>query len=385
MSSGRLPESDTDWIEVSDFIILHALLFEITQGRISLCIDHIQRIGISAGRLIKEVTLAAKYRPTRVSLFSDLLMQLCPPDLVAKTLLAPHVDNVEFLCESDRVHLAFVCFERGFLHINQIAECCSSLLASPGRFSTLVFIWFAPELESSHCQLYTEMFGMFESVWEFEYNSGFLYDVYDQFSRFKIDGWRLLRERRTSCGAFLRAIMNDNIDELQSLVSVGGFKMNQRILRDAFEWRILHRDYPTLIHVAAFYGAIRCFRYLLLNDADLLLSDFRGKSVAEYAVAGGSTEIVRILDERQCPLDGCLAAAALFHRNEIVDWFIGRDESLLETEAVLTQSVISGNFHSLMCCVERGISVNAVDGDVSFQFSEFSCPKLDRPSFLRKI
>jgi hypothetical protein len=252
-----------------------------------------------------------------------LLVQLCPPDLVATTLLAPHTDEIELLYESDRVHRAFVCVERGFLHIDQIAECCSSLLAIPGRFSTLVFVWFAQE-----------------SVWEFEYNSGFLYDVYNAFNRFRADDWRLLRQRRTSSRGFLAAIMNEDVDELQDLVCANEFNMKQRILGTAFELGIFHRDYPPLIHIAAFYSAIRCFRYLMLNQANLFLSDFKGRSLAEYAVAGGSTEIVRILDEHQCSLDGCLRIAVLLHRNEIVDWFIERDPSLIETESILSKSVI---------------------------------------------
>jgi hypothetical protein len=351
------------------FVVLHDFLFALSSENFPLCVEHIQCIGLPPARLIAEVLIAAKYRPTRVDLLYELLAQLCPPEQVARALLAPHVDDVEFLTESHRVHLAFLCFQREFLTISQIADCCTALLATSGRFPTLAFIWFAPELEASHPALFEDMYRQFESVWEFEYNSGFLYDVYNHFARFRADDWRLLREHRVSAPAVVTGIIADDVDQLQALVAKGGFNMNQRIAGCAFQWRIFHRDYPTMVQLAAFHGAIRCFKYLLLNGSDLQLCDFVGRNAAAYAVAGGSTEIVRLLEERGCRLDGCLATATLFHRNEIVDWFVERDGSLLEKETILGQAVMAANYYAFRCCLERGVDVNGEDSDVSLHFS----------------
>jgi hypothetical protein len=184
----------------------------------------------------------------------------------------------------------------------------------------------------------------------------------------------MLHERRASPGQLLAAIFADAIDELQSLMAASGFRLDQRINGSAFQLRILHRDYPTMIQMAAFSGAIRCFKSFLLNGSDLQMCDFVGRGVTTYAAAGGSTQTVRLLDERDCRLNGCLTTATLFHRNEIFDCFVEKDSSLLEKKAILGEAVVVANYYAFQCCLERGVDVNGEDVDVWCPFSVSPSP-----------
>jgi hypothetical protein len=354
--------------EVADLARLHDLLFDLTPSNFPICLSLMQSLGVGPDpirpqSLLSHWLLAAKYRPQNVVLLFDLLTRICPPDFAARCFLAPHPDGVEFLGESYRVYLAYYCLTKGFLEINQIAECCSSFLGSPDRFASLLFIWFAPELSLFDSSLFARMSNLFETTWQFEYNSAFLYDVYDRFESFKKDDWKLLRECRICSNQLLELVISDNADSLQDLVSAPGFRIDQRIHASSFEWRIFLSDYPTLIQVASFYGSLKCFRYLLLNGADLGMCDFKGRSLAVYAVAGGNTEIVRILEQRDCSFAGCMSVACLFHRQPIVEWLMTLD---LEPENLLIPSIVSCNFDAFLYCLEQKVDINMTDSDDVF-------------------
>ncbi|KAH0795815.1 ankyrin repeat protein [Histomonas meleagridis] len=56
---------------------------------------------------------------------------------------------------------------------------------------------------------------------------------------------------------------------------------------------------PSLICAAAYFSALKCFRYLFLNGADTLFVDDFQRKLVHFASAGGSTEILEIISDNQ--------------------------------------------------------------------------------------
>ena len=72
----------------------------------------------------------------------------------------------------------------------------------------------------------------------------------------------------------------------------------------------------SLIDLCCFYGSIKCFKYLLLNDCKLK------EESCQYAVAGGNLEIIHILEQKEFDFEECLRQSIKYHRNEISDWLL---------------------------------------------------------------
>ena len=55
------------------------------------------------------------------------------------------------------------------------------------------------------------------------------------------------------------------------------------------------RDAPPICCLTAYFKSAQCLRYLIANDADFTLCDKRKRTIAHFAAAGGSHEIIELL------------------------------------------------------------------------------------------
>ena len=62
--------------------------------------------------------------------------------------------------------------------------------------------------------------------------------------------------------------------------------------------------------MAAYHCAVKCFKFLLIQDADLSIVDDHNATLADFAVAGGDVHILSLLDERRVSFFGTLVLAA---------------------------------------------------------------------------
>ena len=64
----------------------------------------------------------------------------------------------------------------------------------------------------------------------------------------------------------------------------------------SFQIPILFISYVPILFLAAFFHKIRCFRTLLNSGADTSLRTAQGFGLSHFAAAGGSEEIIQIID-----------------------------------------------------------------------------------------
>ena len=116
-------------------------------------------------------------------------------------------------------------------------------------------------------------------------------------------------------------IMNDDIEKFQDFVSSHqSFDFKQKI--DITSTPIYNVEYTktvSLLQFAAFYGSAQCFKYLFL-----LFDCIVTKSICKYAVAGGSTDIIQIIEQQGIQFVNCLETGIKYHRYELCDYLLSK-------------------------------------------------------------
>ena len=109
------------------------------------------------------------------------------------------------------------------------------------------------------------------------------------------------------------------------------------------------RNRPPLISVAAFFGAVKIFRYLIMQGVDLNELDGLGTSLVTFAVVGGNMNILQLLDEHGVSFDGALFTAAEVGNYEVFMWLFATREIDLrqrkeDNTTILHAAARSGNW-----------------------------------------
>ncbi|OHT14738.1 hypothetical protein TRFO_02998 [Tritrichomonas foetus] len=147
------------------------------------------------------------------------------------------------------------------------------------------------------------------------------------------DKWKLYKEQRElgiNPSPAAIALRFDDLEWLQVLAARDNIDVNQRIDVSIFERCNVVNHRPTWIQFAAFFGSVKCFKFLLVNGANLKLFDEHPVSdgnfsnsctnLLHFAIAGGDNEIIRICYNTFNNLDGCDDVAGHFKHYAIYDW-----------------------------------------------------------------
>ena len=121
------------------------------------------------------------------------------------------------------------------------------------------------------------------------------------------------------------AIRNDDIETFQFILSQTEMSVNESIPYSIFEINIfinLYEDMPKLIEYAAFFESIKIFKFLWNNNANIT------NNLLGYAIAGGSYEIVHIIEEKinSISLKSTIDFAIRSHRNDFIEYFLSKHE-----------------------------------------------------------
>ncbi|OHS95321.1 hypothetical protein TRFO_38572 [Tritrichomonas foetus] len=146
-------------------------------------------------------------------------------------------------------------------------------------------------------------------------------------------------------------IRRDDIDTLQQFLSQNNFPKNATIPISIYErFSFINERNVKLIDFAAFFGSIKCFKFLMLNDFD-----FSIHQTFVYAVCGGMSEIVHLCEEKKCEIKGSLLASVQFHRHDFFDWLIDIKNMNYSDDLIPAQLLQYFNITSLINCINRGI------------------------------
>ncbi|EAY15562.1 hypothetical protein TVAG_495810 [Trichomonas vaginalis G3] len=233
------------------------------------------------------------------------------------------------------------------------------------QYSLLKALFFLPEIESQQCN---DILSNFVSIAFKRSNLG----INAQFLESHIqnlteNNYSLLLECIHS-GSFYNdianSIKNDDINQLIHLTNITEFDINGRVQDNLFEHGLLCHSNPTYISYSCFYGSLKCFKFLLLNNADMNITDDQNGFCPEhYAIMGGNAEIIRIVNQRRFDTRCTLQLAVLFYREDVFEWLLNTRKISVKNDDenfgnVVHMCSISNNFRALQHCITLGAEIN---------------------------
>lgn len=266
--------------------------------------------------LVEAILEVAEIRPTAQTLILQLITSLGSNNPEFKRLILSRLEQFPQNCE----YLSYF-----MLRLN--SEYTKDFLN--GYISDAAFFWMAPMIQNvSKGEFDRKLLSLRARSGDQPKIASFLalYDI------LKEEDWKIHQEivsKGANPDSIAMALRFDRIDELQEIASHGVFDVNKRIEVCPYERCEFVNHRPTLIQYAAFFGSIKCFKWLYLNGADLTLRDdprwndgirHDGRSLAQFAVAGGKVELVRLCEQAGADFSGCLEIADSFRWPLIAEW-----------------------------------------------------------------
>lgn len=147
-------------------------------------------------------------------------------------------------------------------------------------------------------------------------------------------------------------IREDSIKEFVQHVNQAHISLNSDINNSLFETnQFLLENTPTLIEYSAFFGSIKIFNYLKMNNVEL------EPSLWLYAIHSRNAELIHLLESCNVSkpnneLDECIAESIKCHHNEITDYFENEDPK--KNEKVISSILHYQNYHNFPTCFEEG-------------------------------
>ncbi|KAK8883824.1 hypothetical protein M9Y10_042923 [Tritrichomonas musculus] len=188
-----------------------------------------------------------------------------------------------------------------------------------------------------------------------------------------------MRDKNENDDDIARVIKNDDINQLQALVSNNpDMILDGTIKSNIFEpFKVRRINY---LNYAAFNGSINCFKYLLLNKVEI------DELTYELSIIGGNFEIVRIVnnakDNDYSSIDFVLSGlkqAIKYHQDELFDWIFDSNyqniKGFKDFESLINCSIESFNYHSLIQIFGNN-DLNFLESSIKFSsFLELAAEK----------
>jgi ankyrin repeat protein len=161
-------------------------------------------------------------------------------------------------------------------------------------------------------------------------------------------------------------LRTDDVVGFQRLIVSHPLPLDRVVAKSAFETGYLLENEPYFVHYAVYYGAVRCVKFMLLNNVDLAKHDRNMVFVPQFAAAGGDCEIIRLLEQRRCYFNGTQQISALFHRNSVFDWLNATKYPVTDYNdpylgSTIIQAVIANNLSIFLLLLARSKFENLSD------------------------
>lgn len=206
------------------------------------------------------------------------------------------------------------CITKEIITIDEFMFLLKSLAICESLF--LLFCWFAPLIQTHDEEVYNQIFQLLVNYCAHEEEAK--RPLPPDFAFFKANFCRLseknweLHESYFKFGYPMPSvayfIKEDNPTKMHNLLSATdqydtidrkmskyemSYDVNQRIEDSLFEKSEFIRARPTLIQFAAFFGARKCYTFLLSKGAEISIPDDEGKTLPQFIIAGGYFRVVK--------------------------------------------------------------------------------------------
>jgi hypothetical protein len=165
---------------------------------------------------------------------------------------------------------------------------------------------------------------------------------------FPIQDIRAHGYERSTLGYYLKY---DDFDGLQALSTHPTFNCEGVLTISPCDLPLWdHLPNESLLSVSAFYGSLKCFKFLLLNESKV------SSSVCESSVKGGHIEIVRICEHQHGDFTHSLSSAISYLRHDIANWLM---MNFTVNGFTFKECIQSNNFVAIFYLLANRTDINA--------------------------
>ncbi|OHS93634.1 hypothetical protein TRFO_11624 [Tritrichomonas foetus] len=266
------------------------------------------------------------------------------------------------------LNFLYNCHKEGIFTDIEIIHLFKTLIE--GKFDSIkrvvvhMFAYFAPIIDKNDPELFNEIVQNLEARF-YNYPDVFFRTLHG-INSLKENDWALLKKMIYDENGIREIIQRDDVAALREYAANPNFNINMKLMPSLFDSYIMASDHPPIIAYAAFHGAIKCFRYMLLNGADPRQTDTLKRTVVHYAIAGGSIELVRICEQERMNFDGALEESVKMYQFEIFEWlqsamFPELPQNNLTYGSIPVNAARTNNIKMIMFSLENGLDLNASD------------------------
>ncbi|OHT10031.1 hypothetical protein TRFO_20834 [Tritrichomonas foetus] len=329
----------------------------------------------SLSTLIHFIFISAEYRVLKVPLYCTLIKNVIiahkdSEDEIKKKLLNSFIQPAAI--HGSRCFFLRSCMNNGIISQQDVVDSCRRLYlmrpSNPERLMTS-FCWFCPELE----KLDKSLFDIVLSAILKNREMGMIHPTINNFlniyTPLSQNDWQVYRaclQYGFNPDRLVIMISNDAVEHLEAFSKSENFDPNYVVPNCIFDCSQILDSKQTLLQTAAFFGAKKCFSFLLKVGANPELCSDKSKTLLSFAVAGGHHDMIENVLSLDSDLTGALETAVKFHQNEIFDYLlenkVKKTENLIEIyRSIINECAASNNLYLLLKCIENGVDVNYTD------------------------
>ncbi|OHS99253.1 cask-interacting protein (caskin) 1,2 [Tritrichomonas foetus] len=339
-------------------------LLSLTNNNFENILDHVINCHLiltknGASRILHSILIAYDYRPKYQPFFPELISQICK-HYTSDSVITKNINEIlsqfflnDMKRNSRRLFFYHECFRLNLLSLKDIAGIMNVI---ESRQNWIAFFWFSPEIQEIDSTKYNTFLSQAKQSKRTD-----VINYLNELSSLEANDWKLHKEKTKSgisSDSISLILRNDDIDSLQQLFSSEEFNINQCLQPSVFERCVFLNHRPNLIQTAAYLSSLNCFKFLLLNGADVNSLDNDRMNIMQYAIAGGNPTIIRLLEQKNCIYHGSLQIATMYHQFSIFRWLFEQKKlNIQETYSsfgnVLSQAIFSNNFEVFLLYIKN--------------------------------
>ena len=325
--------------------------------------------------------LVANYRPIQIENVAILIFKLLKhknnenslsllPNFLISTIFRGLLYSKPFPKESSNLCFLYYCYRNNVFQILDIIhqiKLFSKELTERKRSLCWIFCYFAPEIQKADMLLFRQLRKTLKYCVQKKHFPPVFVKFNERYKELKKNNWTNFKTRRNQLyhkNTLIARLRNDDVNYFKKLSSSPNFNVDTKIVPNLYALNPLLQNHPTLIQVAALFGAVECFKFLMLSGADLSVFDKHYIRLPDYAIAGGNIEIIRLCQLNGLDFEYSLHTAAKYHRLDIIEWLLQEicsDLTILDTTGMtaLHLATESSFLSGMKLFLDRDVDINS--------------------------
>ncbi|KAK8877984.1 hypothetical protein M9Y10_004747 [Tritrichomonas musculus] len=247
------------------------------------------------------------------------------------------------------VHLLRICFDANLINFSEIASFCHQLLNEKRTYRVhliLLYLWFMREFENDDQKFSSDLFYFSFKKSKSLIISDVVNYYLDNKKTLKNDNWKVFEELITTgyeSSSIQGYIVADDCESLQRIISSStNFRWNKKLEISLYDPISTLFNEINILNLAAINRSTNCFKYIYLNCPPDQ-KKFVFPDSFDASIIGGDTDMIHLIEQVPEAFQESIAFprpkrsiayAALFHRQEILEWLISTKEYEINEDAI---------------------------------------------------